>query len=133
VKRRPDRSPSPESYLGFRVGARVRLHGLVVQKQLNDSYGTVLKPDPLQAQKFAGSVKFRLDSTAEVAAKPQNLELVSDGSQTGPRVLAPAVTQQSSWAAAPGGLVDPQQAALVALEQALSAAEGAIGMGMVRP
>lgn len=120
--------------MGFRLGERLVLCGLVKHAHFNGAVGTVVHPEREPELRVPGTVKVRLDSGAEVAAKPENVVRADPGaSPSGASPAAPAdplkpVSGWSGMIGAPAGkppMVDEaaQKAALDALEIALNVAQ----------
>jgi len=70
----------------FQPGNRVSLRNLKKNSGFNGQFGTVLAPEENSCVAVPGTVRVLLDAGPEVAAKPQNLELVA--AET---LMAPAV------------------------------------------
>jgi len=61
----------------FLPGNRVSLRNLKKNAGFNGQYGTVLAPEENATMAVPGTVRVLLDAGPEVAAKPQNLELIA--------------------------------------------------------
>lgn len=73
----PQDPPVAEAEIQIPAKARVRLRGLMMNIELNGLLGVVLPPN---ATDVPGTVKVLLDGGKEVAARPQNLEVMPGGS-----------------------------------------------------
>jgi len=70
----------------FQPGNRVSLKNLKKNSGFNGEFGTVLAPEDNVVVAVPGTVRVLLDAGPEVAAKPQNLELVATETTMAPPV-----------------------------------------------